>query len=395
MSRILAGPWATQTLADLGAEVIKVERPTHGDDTRAWGPPFLQDPQTHQSADAAYFMTCNRGKKSITIDFTQKAGADLLRKLVLKCDVLIENFKVGGLKKYGLDYESLKAIHPGLVYCSITGFGQDGPYAERPGYDFLIQAMGGLMSITGEREGRAGGGPQKVGVAITDVMTGLYSSIGILAALRSKDETGLGQHLDISLMDVQVAALANQASAYLVTQNVPERLGNEHPSIAPYQSLPAQDGYFILAVGNDSQFKSFCEAAGHPELALDERFISNRARVAHRQELTQALEAITRTRSIDAWTQTMERANVPCGPINTLDRVFNDPQVKHRGLHVKLPHARYGTVPSVANPIRLSETPIRYDKAPPELGEHNHAVLRDLLGLDEAQTQALQAQGIV
>ena len=395
MSRILAGPWATQTLADLGAEVIKVERPVHGDDTRSWGPPFLQDPQTQQSADAAYFMTCNRGKKSITIDFTQKAGADLLRELVLKCDVLIENFKVGGLKKYGLDYESLKAIHPGLVYCSITGFGQDGPYAERPGYDFLIQAMGGLMSITGEREGRPGGGPQKVGVAITDVMTGLYSSIGILAALRSKDETGLGQHLDISLMDVQVAALANQASAYLVTQKVPERLGNEHPSISPYQSLPAKDGHFILAVGNDSQFKSFCQAAGHPELALDERFTSNCARVTHREALTQALEAITRTRTIDDWTQTMERANVPCGPINTLDRVFADPQVQHRGLHVELPHPRYGSVPSVANPIRLSQTPIQYDKAPPELGEHNHAVLRELLGLNEEQTKTLQAQGIV
>jgi hypothetical protein len=382
-------------LADLGAEVIKVERPLTGDDTRVWGPPFLTDPQTHERGDAAYFMTCNRGKKSITLDFTQKAGADLIRELVKECDVLIENFKVGGLQKYGLDYESLKAIHPRLVYCSITGFGQTGPYAQRPGYDFLIQAMGGLMSITGERDGLPGGGPQKVGVAITDVMTGLYSTVGILAALRSRDTTGVGQHIDMALMDVQVAALANQASSYLVTGKAPQRLGNEHPSISPYQSLPASDGYFILATGNDSQFKSFCVASGHPDLAQDPRFLSNGDRVLNRDQLTPALCAITREKTINEWTTIMEKAGVPCGPINTLDRVFSDPQVLARGLKVDIDHPRYGRVPSVANPIQLSHTPIEHNIAPPELGANNHEVLGSLLGLDAQAIESLKAQGII
>ena len=395
LSRILAGPWAAQTLADLGAEVIKVERPQTGDDTRVWGPPFLNDAQTGERADAAYFMTCNRGKQSITVDFTQEEGAQLIKTLVKKCDILIENFKVGGLQKYGLDYASLKEIHPGLIYCSITGFGQTGPYAERPGYDFLIQAMGGLMSITGERDGLPGGGPQKVGVAITDVMTGLYSTVGILSALRARDLSGEGQHLDMALMDVQVAALANQASSYLVTGVSPVRLGNEHPSITPYQSLPASDGYFILAIGNDSQFKSFCEAAGHPELSSDERFLTNKDRVNHRDELTPLLQEITRTRRIDEWTRIMEGAGVPCGPINTLERVFADPQVQARELRVDIAHAQYGSVPSVASPIRLSKTPIQYNKAPPQLGEHNQAVLGGLLGLSEMQIKALQDQKIV
>ena len=395
LSRILAGPWAAQTLADLGAEVIKVERPLTGDDTRVWGPPFLTDPQTHERGDAAYFMTCNRGKKSITLDFTQKAGADLIRELVKECDVWIENFKVGGLQKYGLDYKSLKAIHPRLVYCSITGFGQTGPYAQRPGYDFLIQAMGGLMSITGERDDLPGGGPQKVGVAITDVMTGLYSTVGILAALRSRDTTGVGQHIDMALMDVQVAALANQASSYLVTGKAPQRLGNEHPSISPYQSLPASDGYFILATGNDSQFKSFCVASGHPDLAQDPRFLSNGDRVLNRDQLTPALCAITREKTINDWTAIMEKAGVPCGPINTLDRVFSDPQVLARGLKVDIDHPRYGHVPSVANPIHLSHTPIEHNMAPPELGANNHEVLGSLLGLDTQAIESLKAQGII
>ena len=395
LSRILAGPWAAQTLADLGAEVIKVERPITGDDTRVWGPPFLTDPQTNERGDAAYFMTCNRGKKSITLDFTQKAGADLIRELVKECDVLIENFKVGGLKKYGLDYESLKAIHPGLIYCSITGFGQTGPYAQRPGYDFLIQAMGGLMSITGERDDLPGGGPQKVGVAITDVMTGLYSTVGILAALRSRDTTGVGQHIDMALMDVQVAALANQASSFLVTGKAPKRLGNEHPSISPYQSLPASDGYFILATGNDSQFKSVCVASGHPDLAKDPRFLGNGDRVLNRDELTKALCAITRERTINDWTEIMEQAGVPCGPINTLDRVFSDPQVLARGLKVDIDHPKYGQVPSVANPIHLSHTPIQHKIAPPELGANNHEVLQSLLGLDDEKMASLKDQGII
>ena len=395
LSRILAGPWAAQTLADLGAEVIKVERPETGDDTRVWGPPFLTDPLTHERGDAAYFMTCNRGKKSITLDFTQKSGADLVRALVLECDVLIENFKVGGLQKYGLDYASLKAIHPRLVYCSITGFGQTGPYAQRPGYDFLIQAMGGLMSITGERDDLPGGGPQKVGVAITDVMTGLYSTVAILAALRSRDTTGVGQHIDMALMDVQVAALANQASSYLVTGQAPKRLGNEHPSISPYQSLPASDGFFILATGNDSQFKSFCVASGHPELATDPRFLSNGDRVANRDALTPALGAITREKSINDWTAIMEKAGVPCGPINTLDRVFADPQVVSRGIKINIDHPKYGQVPSVANPIHLSHTPIEHKTAPPELGAHNREVLGGLLGLDEQAISELKSQGVI
>jgi crotonobetainyl-CoA:carnitine CoA-transferase CaiB-like acyl-CoA transferase len=395
LSRILAGPWAAQTLADLGAEVIKVERPSTGDDTRVWGPPFLKDANTGERADAAYFMTCNRGKQSITVDFTQASGAELLKTLVKKCDILIENFKVGGLKKYGLDYASLKEIHPGLIYCSITGFGQTGPYAERPGYDFLIQAMGGLMSITGERDDKAGGGPQKVGVAITDVMTGLYSTVGILSALRARDLTGEGQHLDMALMDVQVAALANQASSYLVTGESPVRLGNEHPSITPYQSLPAKDGYFILATGNDSQFKNFCQAAGRPELSGDARFLTNKDRVMHRDQLTPLLEEITRTRNIDEWVLIMERAGVPCGPINTLERVFADPQVQARELRVDIPHAQYGSVPSVASPIRLSKTPIQYNKAPPQLGEHNEAVLQGLLGLSDQEMTRLQEAGIL
>ncbi|MFN0004977.1 MAG: CaiB/BaiF CoA transferase family protein [Burkholderiaceae bacterium] len=395
LSRILAGPWAAQTLADLGAEVIKVERPISGDDTRVWGPPFLNDAQTGERADAAYFMTCNRGKQSITVDFTQEEGAQLLKTLVKKCDILIENFKVGGLKKYGLDYASLKEIHPGLIYCSITGFGQTGPYAERPGYDFLIQAMGGLMSITGERDGKAGGGPQKVGVAITDVMTGLYSTVGILSALRARDLSGEGQHLDMALLDVQVAALANQASSYLVTGVSPVRLGNEHPSITPYQSLPASDGYFILAIGNDSQFKSFCQAAGHPQLSSDVRFLTNKDRVTHRDQLTPLLEEISRTRRIDEWTLIMERAGVPCGPINTLERVFADPHVQARDLRVDIAHAQYGSVPSVASPIRLSKTPIQYNKAPPQLGEHNELVLQGLLGLSEQEVRRLQEAGVL
>ena len=324
LSRILAGPWAAQTLADLGAEVIKVEHPA-GDDTRGWGPPFMADPSSDERGDAAYFFAANRGKKSITIDFTKPEGAALVRGIVEKSDVLLENFKVGGLKKYGLDYAAMAALNPRLVYCSITGFGQTGPYATRPGYDFLIQAMGGLMSITGERDGRPGGGPQKVGVAITDVMTGLYATIGIMGALRSRDSSGRGQHLDLALMDVQIAALANQASSYLATGKAPVRLGNEHPSISPYQSLPASDGFFILAIGNDTQFRSFCEAAGHPELADDARFRSNSDRVGNRDALTALLSAITRQRKIDEWTGAMEKAGVPCGPINSLCLLYTSP----------------------------------------------------------------------
>ena len=394
LSRILAGPWAAQTLADLGAEVIKVEHPA-GDDTRGWGPPFMADPSSDERGDAAYFFAANRGKKSITIDFTKPEGAALVRGIVEKSDVLLENFKVGGLKKYGLDYAAMAALNPRLVYCSITGFGQTGPYATRPGYDFLIQAMGGLMSITGERDGRPGGGPQKVGVAITDVMTGLYATIGIMGALRSRDSSGRGQHLDLALMDVQIAALANQASSYLATGKAPVRLGNEHPSISPYQSLPASDGFFILAIGNDTQFRSFCEAAGHPELADEARFRSNSDRVGNRDALTALLSAITRQRKIDGWTGAMEKAGVPCGPINSLDRVFADPHVRARGIQVELQHPRYGAVPSVANPIRFSETPIQYTAAPPNLGADTRGVLEGLLNKSAAEVDALSQAGVI
>lgn len=394
LSRILAGPWAAQTLADLGAEVIKVEHPA-GDDTRGWGPPFMADPSSDERGDAAYFFAANRGKKSITIDFTKPEGAALVRGIVEKSDVLLENFKVGGLKKYGLDYAAMAALNPRLVYCSITGFGQTGPYATRPGYDFLIQAMGGLMSITGERDGRPGGGPQKVGVAITDVMTGLYATIGIMGALRSRDSSGRGQHLDLALMDVQIAALANQASSYLATGKAPVRLGNEHPSISPYQSLPASDGFFILAIGNDTQFRSFCEAAGHPELADDARFRSNSDRVGNRDALTALLAEITRQRKIDEWTGAMEKAGVPCGPINSLDRVFADPHVRARGIQVELQHPRYGAVPSVANPIRFSETPIQYTAAPPNLGADTRGVLEGLLNKSAAEVDALSQAGVI
>ena len=395
LSRILAGPWAGQTLADLGAEVIKVEHPKAGDDTRSWGPPFVDDPESGDRGDAAYFFACNRGKKSITIDFTRPQGAALLHGIAAQSDVLLENFKVGGLAKYGLDYAAMSVLNPRLVYCSITGFGQTGPYATRPGYDFLIQAMGGLMSITGERDGRPGGGPQKVGVAITDVMTGLYATIGVMAALRSRDATGKGQHLDLALMDVQIAALANQGASYLATGVAPVRMGNEHPSISPYQSLPASDGFFILATGNDSQYRNFCITAGRPELADDARFRTNSDRVGNRDVLSALLSDITRQRTIDEWTGAMEKAGVPCGPINSLDRVFADPHVRARGVQLELDHPRYGAVPSVANPIRFSDTPIQYKSAPPVLGANTREILAGLLKKSGAEIDVLAQEGVI
>ena len=395
LSRILAGPWAGQLLADFGAEVIKVERPGEGDDTRGWGPPFLNDAATGERGDAAYFFACNRGKKSVTIDFTRPAGRELVIELAKRADVLLENYKVGGLAKYGLDYASLAKENPRLVYCSVTGFGQTGPYSKRPGYDFLIQAMGGLMSITGERDDRPGGGPQKVGVALTDVMTGLYACNAVLAALRARDRSGQGQHIDLALLDVQIAALANQASSYLNTGKAPGRLGNDHPSIVPYQSFKASDGFLILAIGNDSQFRSFCDAAGCGELGTDARFLTNKDRVANRVALTELLSAVFLKRTMDEWIALMEAANVPCGPINTLDRVFADPQVVARGMRMELPHERYGDVPLVRNPIRFSGTPLEYRNAPPQLGEHNQDVLGTLLGKTEQELAALRGDGII
>ncbi|HLD66558.1 MAG TPA: CaiB/BaiF CoA-transferase family protein [Pseudomonas sp.] len=395
LSRVLAGPWAGQILADLGAEVIKVERPGAGDDTRAWGPPFLRDDQGEDTSEAAYYLSANRNKQSVTLDFTQAEGQRLVRELAARSDILIENFKVGGLAAYGLDYESLKAINPRLIYCSITGFGQHGPYAKRAGYDFMIQGLGGLMSLTGRPDGEAGGGPVKVGVALTDILTGLYSTVAILAALTHRDQGGSGQHIDMALLDVQVACLANQAMNYLTTGQAPRRLGNAHPNIVPYQDFPTADGDFILTVGNDGQFRKFCEVAGHGEWADDPRFASNTQRVAHRSVLIPLIRQATVFRTTAQWVSLLEQAGVPCGPINDLAAVFADPQVLARGLRIELPHSLGGTVPQVASPIRLSETPVQYRHAPPLLGEHTAEVLQRILGLAPEQLDGLRANKVI
>jgi len=388
LSRVLAGPWSAQTLADLGADVIKVERPGAGDDTRAWGPPWAGD-------QSAYFLSTNRGKRSITIDFERPEGQELVRKLAAQADVVIENFKVGGLVKYGLDYDSLKAVNPRLVYCSITGFGQTGPYRNRAGYDFMIQGMGGLMSITGQPDGEPGGGPVKVGVAVTDIFTGLYATIGIMGALAHRDRTGEGQQVDLALLDVQVAVLANQAMNCLVGGKAPQRLGNAHPNIVPYQAFATRDGYIILAVGNDGQFAKFCTVAGRPELAKDERYATNPARVANRKELVALLEELIRTRDSHDWLSALEQVGVPCGPINDLTAVFEDPQVKARNIHQDLPHPTQGSVPTVASPIRYSGTPLVHDTAPPTLGQHTDTVLAESLGLSGADIAALRDKGVI
>ncbi|MBD8596668.1 MULTISPECIES: CaiB/BaiF CoA transferase family protein [unclassified Pseudomonas] len=395
LSRVLAGPWAGQILADLGAEVIKVERPGNGDDTRAWGPPFLKDPRGENTSEAAYYLSANRNKQSVTIDFTQPEGQRLVRELAARSDIVIENFKVGGLKAYGLDYESLQLENPRLIYCSITGFGQTGPYAKRAGYDFMIQGLGGLMSLTGRAEGEDGGGPVKVGVALTDILTGLYSTSAILAALAHRDQGGVGQHIDMALLDVQVACLANQAMNYLTTGVSPRRLGNAHPNIVPYQDFPTADGDFILTVGNDSQFRKFAEVAGQPQWAVDPRFATNKQRVAHRAELIPLIRQATVFKTTAEWVMALEGAGVPCGPINDVAQVFADPQVQFRGLQVHLPHALGGTVPQVASPIRLSATPVEYRRAPPLLGEHTWEVLTGVLGLLDADVMKLREAGVV
>ncbi|AUG54073.1 CaiB/BaiF CoA transferase family protein [Thalassospira marina] len=395
LSRVLAGPWASQTLADLGAEVIKIERPGNGDDTRGWGPPYARDAAGNDTSEAAYYLSANRGKKSLTVDMTTPEGQQVIRDLAAKSDVVIENFKVGGLAKYGLDYASLKAVNERLVYCSITGFGQDGPYAKRAGYDFMIQAMGGLMSLTGAPDHEPGGQPMKVGVAVADIFTGLYATIGILAALRHRDATGVGQYIDLALLDVQTAILANQAMNYLTTGNAPGRLGNAHPNIVPYEAFPTADGYIILAVGNDSQFASFCKVAGMEDASADPRFATNRARVANRTDLVPMVRQAMVQKTTDDWIAILEKANVPCGPINTLDRVFENPQVKHRGTVKYLDHPLAGRVPTVANPLKLSQTPIFDETAPPTLGQHSEAVLRDIGGLDDEQIERLRAAGVI
>lgn len=395
LSRVLAGPWCGQILGDLGAEVIKVERPGTGDDTRHWGPPYIKDAEGNDSREAAYFQSANRNKQSLTLDFTQPEGQRLVRELVAQCDVLLENFKVGGLAAYGLDYESLKAINPRLIYCSITGFGQTGPYAKRAGYDFMIQGLGGLMSLTGRPEGEEGAGPVKVGVALTDILTGLYATVGVLAALNQREQSGVGQHIDVALLDVQVACLANQAMNYLATGVSPRRLGNAHPNIVPYQDFPSADGNFILAVGNDGQFRKFCEVAGIANLADDPRYATNKARVANRAELIPLLRQATVFKTTAQWIELLEKAGVPCGPINDLQQVFADPQVKARGLRLDLPNALGSRTPQVASPLRLSATPVAYRSAPPLLGQHTDSLLQRLLGMSETQIAELREAGVL
>ena len=395
LSRVLAGPWAGQMLADLGADVIKVERPGSGDDTRHWGPPFLRDGEGRDTSEAAYYLCANRNKRSLTVDFTRAEGQRIVRELAAQSDVLLENFKVGGLAAYGLDYASLREINPRLIYCSITGFGQHGPYAPRAGYDFMIQGLGGLMSLTGRAADEAGAGPVKVGVALTDILTGLHATVAVLAALNHRHSSGAGQHIDLALLDVQVACLANQALNYLTTGVAPRRLGNAHPNIVPYQDFPTADGDFILTVGNDGQFRKFCAVAGHPEWADDPRFATNSARVAHRGALIPLIRQATVFKTTAEWVAALEEAGVPCGPINDLAQVFSDPQVLARGLRVDLPHPQAGSVPGVASPLRLSATPVEYRHAPPLLGEHSEQVLRERLGLDGAAIAALRAQGVI
>ena len=395
LTRVLAGPWAAQVLADLGAEVIKIERPGSGDDTRAWGPPFLKDAEGRDTSEAAYYLTANRNKQSVTVDFTQPEGQRLVRELAAQCDVVLENFKVGGLAAYGLDYAALKAVNPRLIYCSITGFGQDGPYAKRAGYDFMIQGLGGLMSLTGRPEGEEGAGPMKVGVALTDILTGLYATVGVLAALNHREQTGIGQHVDLALLDVQVACLANQAMNFLTSGVPPRRLGNAHPNIVPYQDFPSADGDFLLAVGNDSQFRKFCEVAGQREWADDSRFISNKARVANRDVLIPLIRQATVFKTTAEWISALEQAGVPCGPINNLAEVFADAQVQARGLRIDMPNSLGGTTPQVASPLRLSATPVEYRNAPPLLGEHTDTVLQRLLQLSAEQIAALRQGGVL
>lgn len=395
LSRVLAGPWCSQNLADLGADVIKIERPDVGDDTRSWGPPYLKDADGEPTREAAYYLSANRGKRSVTVDISTKQGQDLIRELARHSDVVIENYKVGQLIKYGLDYASLKAIRPDIVYCSVTGFGQDGPYASRAGYDFIVQGMGGFMSITGERDDLPGGGPQKAGVAIADLMTGMYATTAILAALVHRERTGQGQYIDTALLDVQVAMLANVGSNFLTSAKVPQRWGNAHANIVPYQTFATSDGHIIVAVGNDGQFAKLVDIGGRSELASDPRFATNPARVQHRDVLVPILAEMIAKHSKQFWIEALEAATVPCGPINRLDEVFDNEQVRARGMQVDLPHPCGAPVRLVGSPMRLSETPVVYDQAPPLLGEHTDQVLREVLGYDDSRIEALRASKVV
>ncbi len=391
LSRVLAGPWAGQNLADLGAEVIKIERPEAGDDSRAFGPPWVKDTQGRDTSDSAYFTSANRGKKSITVNLQRPEGQQLVRQLAATSDVLLENYKVGDLARYGLGYEDLRKINPRLIYCSVTGFGQSGPFRERPGYDFMIQGMGGMMSVTGE----PGGGPQRAGVPIADIITGMYASIAICAALAHRAQSGLGQHLDLALLDSQIALLAYQNTNYFATGQPPGRIGNLHPNIVPYQPFRASDGEVILACGNDNLYRKFCAAAGCAELAGDARFASNGKRVENRVELTRLLGDIFRQRTKKEWAALLDAAGVPNGPINDVAQVFAEPQVKARGVKIEIDHPVAGKLPMVASPMRFSGTPLEYRTPPPLLGEHTDEVLQHLLGKHPAEIARLRAEGTI
>jgi len=395
LSRVLAGPWAGQNLADLGAEVIKVERPKVGDDSRAFGPPWVKDKEGRDTRDSAYFTSANRGKKSITVNVARPEGQALVRALARECDVLIENYKHGDLARYGLGYGDLRDVNPRLVYCSVTGFGQTGPYRERPGYDFMIQGMGGMMSVTGEPDGAPGGGPQRAGVPIADIITGMYASIAICAALANRAQTGKGQHLDLALLDSQIALLAYQNTNYFSTGTPPRRIGNLHPNIVPYQPFKSSDGEVIVACGNDNLFRKFCGAAGHPELATDPRFATNGKRVENRAEMTRLIQNIFGKKTTAEWLALLEAAGVPNGPINNIAQVFAEPQVQARGVKIELEHAAAGKLPLVASPMRFSETPLEYRLPPPLLGEHTDQILKQFLKLNEAEIDKLRSAGIV
>jgi crotonobetainyl-CoA:carnitine CoA-transferase CaiB-like acyl-CoA transferase len=395
LSRVLAGPWCGQNLADLGAEVIKLERPGIGDDSRAFGPPWLKDKDGKETHEAAYFASANRGKKSVTVNLSRPEGQRIVRELARRSDVLVENYKVGDLARYGLGYEDLKRLNPRLVYCSVTGFGQTGPYRERPGYDFMIQGMGGVMSITGERDDLPGGGPQRVGIPIADIMTGMYATIAILAALAYRERSGRGQHLDLALLDAQVGVLANQGMNYLATGVAPARLGNAHPNIVPYQPFRTRDGDVILACGNDNLFRKFCEVAGCGHLAKDPRFETNAKRVENRAEITRLLAGIFARRTTKEWCEALDAAGVPNGPINNIAQVFEEPQVAARGMRIELDHPLAGRVPLIASPMRFSETALEHKRPPPVLGQHTDEVLRGLLGMGDAEIARLRSAGVI
>ncbi|MBC3885151.1 CaiB/BaiF CoA transferase family protein [Undibacterium griseum] len=395
LTRVLAGPWCAQNLADLGAEVIKVERPGCGDDTRSWGPPYLRDTDGNDTTEAAYYLAANRNKRSVTVDIASPEGQQIIRELAMQSDIVLENYKVGQLKKYGLDYASLKQLKPDLIYCSITGFGQDGPYAHRAGYDFIVQGMGGFMSLTGERDDLPGGGPQKAGVAIADLMTGMYATIAVLTALTHRDRTGEGQYIDMALLDVQVAMLANMNMNYLCNGKVPPRWGNAHANIVPYQTFATCDGHIIVAAGNDGQYRKFVQAGGQPELADDPRFNTNPQRVQNRDTLVPLLAEMVKKKSKQEWIALLEAAGVPCGPINRLNEVFEDPQVQARGMKINLPHPEATSVNLVASPMKLSATPVSYRDAPPLLGQHTDEVLHQLLAYDDAKLDELRSKKII